>query len=307
MLTVSNYHYIRNKFDSKYPSIFGVSPSKFREQLELLTNQGEIISPKDLLQNVDSVLKSKENYFLITFDDGLKEQFEMALPILDELNMKAVFFVNSINFQEKKVSTVHKIHLLRSIIPTAKFLEEINKIEEISFSNIEKTKAKEIYIYDDKESALLKYLLNFKLDFKKQEQLIKTLFDIYIDENEIVESLYMSEKNIKELAKINCLGSHTHNHYPLGLLDSESIRFELRNSKIFLETITNSSIDLLSYPYGTQEACTNEVAKIAKEEGFALGFTTKRNSNTLDDNKLLLNRFDCNDMPGGKNFKNTIL
>ncbi|RKR10948.1 polysaccharide deacetylase [Flavobacterium sp. 90] len=303
MLTVSNYHYIRNNFDAKYPSIFGVTPLKFKEQLLLLKNEGDIIKPKELLKDIDGILQSSENKFLITFDDGLKEQFDFAVPILDELDIQAIFFVNSMNHQEKKVSTVHKIHLLRSIISTSEFLEKIYNIDGFSFSNSEKDKAEATYIYDDKNSAVLKYILNFKLTFNQQEKIVKELFDIYFNEDEVLSSLYMSEYNIKELAKINCLGSHTHSHCPLGLQTSDVIKFELENSKTFLQKLTNSNIDMVSYPYGTAETCTNEVAAFAKEEGYQIGFTTKRGKNTFAENQLLLNRFDCNDLPGGKNYR----
>jgi len=90
MLTISNYHYIREKYTTKYPSIFGVTPQQFHNQLQLLQSKGDFISAEDLLTNGDIILKSTENYFLITFDDGLKEQFDYALPILEELNVPAV-------------------------------------------------------------------------------------------------------------------------------------------------------------------------------------------------------------------------
>ena len=302
MLTVSNYHYIRNHFNAKYPSIFGVTPHKFKEQLVLLKNQGEFISPVNLVNNIDDVLKSKENHLFITFDDGLKEQFDLALPILDELNIPAVFFVNSLNFEEKKVSTVHKIHLLRSIITATKILEEISKIEKVSLFDQEKMKAKGIYRYDDEKSAILKYILNFKLTFGQQEVIIKKLFDFYFEENKVLESLYMSESNLKELAKLGYLGSHTHSHLPIGLLSADKIKFELENIRLFFEELTNAKLDLVSYPYGTPEVCTDEVADLAKKAGYKLGFTTNRNINNATQNHLLLHRFDCNDLIGGKNF-----
>lgn len=302
MLTVSNYHYIRNHFSAKYPSIFGVTPNEFKRQLVLLKNQGEFINPVNLVSNINDVLKSKENHLFITFDDGLKEQFDLALPILDELNIPVVFFVNSLNFEEKKVSTVHKIHLLRSIITATKILEEISKIEEVSLLDQEKMNAKGIYRYDDEKSAILKYILNFKLTFIQQEVIIKKLFDFYFEENKVLESLYMSENNLKELAKLGYLGSHTHSHLPIGLLSADKIKFELENTRLFFEELTNAKLDLVSYPYGTPEICTDEVANLAKNVGYKLGFTTNRKINTATQNHLLLHRFDCNDLIGGKNF-----
>lgn len=304
MLSISNYHYIREHFDAEYPSIFGVTPNLFKKQLKLLQNQADFISPKELLGNIEFILKSKTNYFLITFDDGLQEQYQYALPILDELNIPAVFFANSINYEEQKVTTVHKIHLLRSILSPKDFLAILlSQNSAIVISDIDYIKAQSIYIYDDKESAGLKYLLNFKLNFKVQEQLISTIFGNYFETNEILEKLYMSQTQFVDLSKKGYLGSHTHSHFPLGLLEDKAIMFELEHSKQYFEKITDSKIEIVAYPYGSPEACTNKVASIAAEVGYKLGFTTTRGYNTIENNLLLLNRFDCNDLPGGKNYK----
>jgi peptidoglycan/xylan/chitin deacetylase (PgdA/CDA1 family) len=303
MLNISNYHYVRENFIAKYPSIFGVTPNEFKKQLKLLKKEGDFIKPTDILLNLQEALKSDNNYFLITFDDGLKEQFEYALPILDELDIPAIFFPNSRNFEDKKVSTVHKIHILRSIISTTDFLELLLNVDPFHFTELEKTKAQTIYRYDDSKSAELKYLLNFKISFDKQELVISNLFDNYFYEHIVLEELYMSEQNIIYLAKKGYLGSHTHNHYPLGLLDSFAIKFELENSKLYFEKLTNSKIEIVAYPYGTKDASTNEVAVIARNVGYKMGFTTNRGINTFNENQLLLNRFDCNDLPGGKNYK----
>ncbi|KAF2333112.1 polysaccharide deacetylase family protein [Flavobacterium daemonense] len=261
------------------------------------------IRPVDLLNDADEVLSPKENNLLVTFDDGLKEQFDFALPILDELNIQALFFVNSINFENKKVSTVHKTHLLRSIISSSELRMKLSEIDNFDFLEDEMQRARAIYIYDDEDNATLKYILNFKLNYKEQEFIIEDLFKKYFNELEVLETLYLSEQNLKYLAAKECLGSHTHSHYPLGLLNSDDIKFELANSKSYLENLTDSKIDILSYPYGTSEACTKQVADIAKDEGYKIGFTTTRGINTLAENHLLLNRFDCNDLIGGKNYK----
>ena len=81
MLTVRNYHYIRESFETLHPSIFGVTPADFKNQLLLSLNDGVFVKPNEIITNLEEVLKSKENYYLITFDDGLKEQFDLALPI----------------------------------------------------------------------------------------------------------------------------------------------------------------------------------------------------------------------------------
>jgi peptidoglycan/xylan/chitin deacetylase (PgdA/CDA1 family) len=147
MLTIANYHYIRENYNTKYPSIFGVTPEQFKKQLLLLSTKADFIHPNDLILNHKDIIGSNENHYFITFDDGLKEQYQYALPILDELNIPAVFFANSRNFQDKRLSTVHKIHLLRSIVSPSDFLMELAKQNNtIQLSESDVTKALYIYI-----------------------------------------------------------------------------------------------------------------------------------------------------------------
>ena len=94
MLTVCNFHYIRNNFDAPYPSIFGVTPCEFENQLLKLSEKGEFINQKIVIEDIDSILASKKNFILITFDDGLKEQYVLAKPILDKMNIEAIYFIN---------------------------------------------------------------------------------------------------------------------------------------------------------------------------------------------------------------------
>ena len=302
MLTVSNYHYIRTEFNTKFPSIFGVTPDVFKKQLLLLKDKGDFIRSRDLVVNVDEILNSNSNYFLITFDDGLKEQYQLALPILDELEVPVILFANSKNSEEKKVSTVHKIHLLRSIIAPSDFLQLISIDLNSAVSNEDTIKSKQTYPFDDTATALLKYLLNFKMDFNLQEQLITSIFKNYFEEEHVFEQLYMSDAELMEVGRKGFLGSHTHTHYPIGLLNENQMRFELEHSKKYLEQLTGSAIETVAYPYGTPEACTLEVAKMAESVGYKIGFTTTSGTNSIHQNRLLLNRFDCNDRPGGKNY-----
>jgi peptidoglycan/xylan/chitin deacetylase (PgdA/CDA1 family) len=303
MLTICNYHYIRENFATPYSSIFGITPKDFRKQLLLLKNQGTFIQPNFLVENLKEVLESKDNHFLITFDDGLKEQFENALPILDELNIPAIFFINSINHIEKKVSLAHQIHLVRSVISSKVLFENLEKETGRKLNQQEIQKAHHFYRFDNHQSAELKYFLNILLDFATQEKFINSIFTKHFNENEVLERLYMNTNEIQQLIKRGFIGSHTHTHLPLGNYGEQTILYELETTKNYLENLGGETINCVAYPYGTKEAATEEVGKLAKQVGYRIGFTTKPAMNDSLSNPLLLNRFDCNDLIGGKNYK----
>ena len=53
------------------------------------------------LQSQTEILKwmdGRSSCISITFDDGSRNQFKIAMPILDELELQATFFINTGNF-----------------------------------------------------------------------------------------------------------------------------------------------------------------------------------------------------------------
>lgn len=300
MLTIINYHYIRESFKAKYPSIFGMTNSQFKNQLILLKNQGDFVSINEFNNNYKSLILSKDNFNLITFDDGLKEQYNNAYPILHELDLEGYFFLNALNVKEKKVSLVHKIHLLKSILEPVFFLELLNKEFNYSLTKIDKERSQKIYRFDTNLDASIKYLLNFIFPNEKKATVVNEIFNRYFDENEVNNNLYLNEKEVLELSKKNMIGNHTYNHKHLGVLNNKDLIFEINESKKYLENLTNSLINTISYPYGTEEVVTKDVLKTSKESLHKFGFTTKKGINDSVDNLLALKRFDCNDLIGGK-------
>jgi peptidoglycan/xylan/chitin deacetylase (PgdA/CDA1 family) len=302
MLTVSNYHYIRETFDHKYPSIFGVTPLQFENQIRLLKQSGDFIKIADFIDHTQEVLESKENYYLITFDDGLREQYDYAVPIMQSEAVDGLFFINTINHEEKRVSTVHKIHLLRSIVHPKEMMAKILESYPFDYQQKDKENAHKTYRFDTQESAEIKYFLNFLMSYEEKETLIKELFALYFDEKAVTESLYMSEDQIKELAQKRYIGNHTHSHKPLGLFDEKTITHELAHSKQWLEKMTGTTIPTVSYPYGNAIASSEVVQKKTQETGHTIGFTAMKGINTHAENVFALSRFDCNDLIGGKNY-----
>src|SRR5262245_32303225 len=61
----------------------------FEEQIRICKTHVDLIGPNDL----PNVLNRKGRYALITFDDGYRDNYEVAFPILQRERVPAVFFV----------------------------------------------------------------------------------------------------------------------------------------------------------------------------------------------------------------------
>ena len=94
-------------------------------------------------------------------------------------------------------------------------------------------------------------------------------FVIFITTDFIGKNLYLSKKQIKELAnnKLCRIGAHGKTHKRLGDLSEKEQYKEILNSKNALEDILGFNINQMSYPHGS---CTQKTKDIARECGYKL-------------------------------------
>jgi peptidoglycan/xylan/chitin deacetylase (PgdA/CDA1 family) len=306
MLIAVNYHYLRPSFDAPYPGIHGITPEQFESQLAALARVGTFVGAREILAAVRGTGRLPERAFVVTFDDGLREQFEHAVGILERLRIPAIFFANTAPIAQANVSSVHKIHLLRSHVAPGEFAERLRSQAErrgIAFDvNGDLHKAVEHYKYDDPETARLKYLMNFTLSSADRDALVEVLFAETFgkDEPELSRKLYMDRRQAAELAARGWLGTHAHEHLPLGLLPAAEAERQLDESLELLCEWTGERPFALSYPYGSREASSESVAAAASRLGIEFAFTMERAANPTLAGPLHLARFDNNDLPGGK-------
>lgn len=305
MLIAVNFHYIRDTFPTR-GGIHGVSPTGFAMQLEELARIGDFVGQAEVKEAVQGDRAWFETpAVVVTFDDGLREQYDYAWPILQSRGIPAIFFVNTAPIAEATLSAVHKIHILRSEIDPAEFLDLLR--EQTAEHSIEfdpdasGPPPETLYRYDDPPAAALKYSLNFVLSPDDRERLVSACFSaVFPSEAEMSRALYMDVEQLRALNESGCLGSHGHEHLPLGLLDASRVEDQIDRSVEHLSTWTGTRPAAFSYPYGTYEACGPALADPLRSSTIEFAFTMERAVNTSREMPHHLARFDSNDVPGGK-------
>jgi peptidoglycan/xylan/chitin deacetylase (PgdA/CDA1 family) len=96
-----------------------VSPEIFAKQMEYIKkNSYEVITVDELINGIKNKEHFKRNKVVITFDDGFKDNFEYAYPILKKLNFPAIIFLitndigvrnKSLNWDEVKIMSDNNI------------------------------------------------------------------------------------------------------------------------------------------------------------------------------------------------------
>ena len=269
MLIAANFHYIREGFPYPYSGIVGVSPAEFGHQLDRLGNDAEFVGVQDIVAALDGEGNLPDKSICITFDDGLREQFELAWPMLERRNIPAVFFINTHPIFSHSVLPVHKLHIVRSRIDTELLARDLDRFFEDNGIQKNKLSADQIsekaaqqYHYDDSDTAQFKFRFNFILDHSEQDAFVTDCFSRYVDEDESETSrnLYMDEDMIRELSQHSAIGSHSHSHLPLARLDPDHADREINRGRELLTGMGASDVVAFSYPYGGIDAVSPSVA-----------------------------------------------
>lgn len=283
-----------------------MTPVEMASQLRRLGTVAEFVSLRDVRDAALGRRRLPPRALLVTFDDGLREQFDYALPVLDALGIPAGFFVNSAPTASGQVLPVHKIHISQSRVSPSDFAALVEGILvsldlPCNAAGSDGT-ASAVYRYDQPDIARLKYLLNFALRHEERQQVVARCFAEVVDESEatVSQSLYMGVEQIRALGALGYLGTHGHEHVPLAALPPGAAREDMRQSVEMLEEWAGCRPYAIAYPYGTEESCSVEVGAMACALGLDLGFTAEPAGNPDLTRRFQLARFDCNDLPGGR-------
>lgn len=317
-LIVICYHYINN--EQKYKGgIYPVSIERLNNQLDELGKIFKFISEIDLVNAIEGKYCLPKKSCLITFDDGLKSQFESAVPILEKRRIPAVFFINTLPLEKGEACTVHKIHFLLSKLPVEFFFGRIQKYyQEFTGQKLEVEKIfageiKTTNIYDKQTTFKLKHLLNSYLEPEMSKQIVNKIFEEEgKDEKEFCQKWYMSKNQLLEIREneLFSLGLHTASHLNLSVISKAKVKYEiLANYNFLKKEFGIKQTKGIAFPYGIADEgdMGEKIRGLSGLIGLRYGFVARRVINKSLNQPFLLGRLDTNDVVGGKkpliNFK----
>ncbi len=226
--------------------------------------------------------KLKDNEVCLTFDDAIKCQIDIALPILEDLKIKSFFFVYTSVFQNKpdnleffryfRMNYYDNIDLFYDNF--YKVLDkDLKSFFEKNRTKIKKTKIKfPCYSISDIKFRLVRD--NFLTKNKYEEIMFLMFKDKQFNYTDFSKNLFFQKGDLKILDKLgHLIGLHSHNHPTL--LEKLSYNKQKNEYEKCLSTISDilnkpkNKIKYMSHPCGSYNKNT---LQILKELGIDLGF-----------------------------------
>jgi peptidoglycan/xylan/chitin deacetylase (PgdA/CDA1 family) len=296
-----NYHFVRSASPGRFRLRAHERVARFAEQLASLSKRFEFLRCRDLFVADRDGARPRA---LITFDDGARDVFVHALPVLQRAGALATVFVCSRPYTEGRLLQVAKVEYLMSELGLEAFRRAFYAELERRFpGRVERESLAfaggyRFYRYDEEPIRLFKLDLNYQLPYAIVEPVLDALFEGAFgpgSEADAVRETYLSLDQLKRLHDAGFeLGTHTHSHRVLPRLSFTEQKHELEMGAAFLGELTGDRRVSVAYPFGFHDAGTR---RAAADLGLIAGFTTDRRWITPDDlsARWSLPRYDVND------------
>jgi peptidoglycan/xylan/chitin deacetylase (PgdA/CDA1 family) len=260
---VLTYHRVN---DEGHPFFGGVPLGLFRRQMETVRRLFSVLPLEDLVR------RSREgtvprNGLAITFDDGYRDNFENAFPILRELGLPATIFLvpdaidsDPLLWHDRVFDGFHRtgnnaLEFEGRKLPLATLAERESSLR-VVLSKLRSAKP-------EVRDALIEGVLG-ELGVKP-------------DANGFAKLTWEQARSMGR-GGIS-FGAHTLDHPILSRVSADEARRQVRESKRRIESQLDREVTAFAYPNGSASDFDAGTEKIVEDEGFAFALTTVPGAN----------------------------
>ncbi|UCE67748.1 MAG: polysaccharide deacetylase family protein [Candidatus Zixiibacteriota bacterium] len=277
--TILIYHRILDENDSERDHIQAgiiVSRKIFEKQMAYLSKEYNLLSLKELAEILEKNQYPPSKSIVITFDDGWRDNYLCAYPVLKKHNVPATIFLATDFIDSDNMFWFAEIGMIlaKRKIPPEKLWEILEKARKES-KNISTPQSSDSHKPAADSIDSDKFIEGLKqFDHQIITRIIAELWKEggVSSERTAVDRQTLSSDEVLEMSENGIdFGSHGCSHRILTGLDRDEVKRELIESKRILEEKTGKTISLFSYPNGD---FNEEIKKLVREAGYDCAITT---------------------------------
>jgi peptidoglycan/xylan/chitin deacetylase (PgdA/CDA1 family) len=270
-ITVLAYHRVNNATaGADYDAgTVDVTPEAFDRQVAFAKRWFDVIGIGDLLAYARGA-RLPPNPLCITFDDGYKDNWQIAVPILEKHRATATFFIATTYVEDRRLFWWDRLaYMVKRSTREAITLDYPSAMTLPLRGDGARERA-----FDTLRAVITGH---FGIDLWRFLDAVADGSGIVLtrdDERRLAEDLVLSWDDVRAMQSAGMdIQSHTRDHYVLRTMTSDHLRAELEGSREILEGILGAPVRALSYPVGHGVAADPEQRAAVKRAGYELGFT----------------------------------
>lgn len=268
---------------SPVPAWTVVRESDFLMQMEYLKKHFKVVSVDEAMDIKHASKKYNDCFALVTFDDGYRGNRYSALPILESLELPAVFY-----FATQAIQT-GELYWYDKVILACVFTE----LNELSSDRPQTYKLSRAYNSQEQVWNVIQSLLT---DFKKLEpEERESKVDLLLSQSGIDLELVgnsmgpMTPNDVSTMNKSSyvTIGGHSHCHNLLTQLSEVEVRESIETSTELLESWIDNKVSHFAYPNGNY---SDVVIRVLETIGYKSAVTTEHGVWEKSDSDFVLPR-----------------
>jgi len=245
------YHGICLQDHLRFNTLF-VKLKTFEAHLRLYKKYFNLVSIDDFYQQRFS---DKQFNICLSFDDGFANNYKYVLPLLEQYQVPATFFVTGIREAGYDILWNDLLGIAQKYGP-----------EKFTFMADRFVKGKDGRYRSSSTGKKIADTLR-QTGFEDKSKMIRLLNSWKYT----VQEDYWLQMTIEEIRSLSqskwaTIGSHSYFHNDLAKINSTALREDLGGSRSFLENVTGKEIKALAFPYGSY---STHVVDEAKRAGYS--------------------------------------
>lgn len=262
-LLVLNYHRIGNPAGTPWDhDLWSAATEEFDWQIGYLKQNFELITPADL-ERVRS--RPRSQYVMVTFDDGYRDNYEAAYPVLKSHGVPATFFLATGFLDRPHISWWDEVAwMIRTT--TRDFLDGPEWLSDpllVDHLNPQRTIRCLLKIYKTLSNERTPEFLEWLGEETGCGRCPTRL----------AYNQWMTWDMVRQMRSDGMhFGAHTVNHPILARLPADAQLHEIRESRRRIEEELSEPVLAFSYPVGGVTSCNTDTLNCLKDEGFEWAF-----------------------------------
>jgi len=268
-LIVIYYHRVVGKtevIDENLSGMF-VREDEFERQLRWLKKTYQPISDQQLSAYIDQGDSLPQYPVIITFDDGYKDNFKRARPLLKKYNIPWTLFVTTGYINQELRPWFDTLFLLWQNLPEIVLNGRRIKTRGDQFAL--RAQYKDFF---DKLS---------KLNREEQDSFIKELLAENPHHQDLWCDLFCSWSDLNDIKNEVNIGVHTHTHQLLSRLSTLKLKKEILTARQELTARLGQDLTTFAYPNGSRQDFNQKTIDILQANNFQYAYTTCYGLNNL--------------------------
>jgi peptidoglycan/xylan/chitin deacetylase (PgdA/CDA1 family) len=270
---------ISNEPNGFYPE---VSTGDFEKHISHLSKYYTIISLDEFVYRVKNY-KSLRGCVVITFDDGFKDNYLNAYPILKKYNAPATIFLTTGRIEDGEAPWFIRMRFL--FLRTAKKSVKLKLADRTVLFQLE-TASQRL----SASMAVMSFL--HEVSDETRENFLACLDDtLSVTKFQDIQNLMLDWKQISQMSMNGIsFGAHTINHPIMSRLPLKRMEDEIIGSKELIEKKIGQPVFSFSYPFGKKWHYNQDCIKILNQVKIQCAVTTELGPNTTQSHLFELNR-----------------